>query len=123
MTKEVTKYSLPLTEVGAGFRVLLPEFGFDEPVTVFEKYGGARLLTICGSVITIFRTSTLAMRVTILQRKWMSGVMRPLSSRADLGPRVSCSTSRTLSVKSRSSMTNPGIFKVPARFESALLSR
>lgn len=40
MTKEVTKYSLPLTEVGAGFRVLLPEFGFDEPVTVFEKYGG-----------------------------------------------------------------------------------
>ena len=40
MTKEVLKYSLPLIDVCAGSKVVLPEFGFDEPVIVFEKYGG-----------------------------------------------------------------------------------
>lgn len=40
MIREETRYSLPLSEVGAGYKVLLPEFGFDEPLIVFEKYGG-----------------------------------------------------------------------------------
>ena len=40
MTKKETKYSLPLIEVCVGSKVMLPEFGFDEPVIVFEKYGG-----------------------------------------------------------------------------------
>lgn len=40
MTEEVLKYSPPLIDVCVGNKVLLPEFGFDEPVIVFEKYGG-----------------------------------------------------------------------------------
>ena len=40
MTKEVTKYSPPLIDVCEGDKVLLPEFGFDEPVIVHKKYGG-----------------------------------------------------------------------------------
>lgn len=40
MTEEVQTYSMPFCCVDVGHKVILKDFGFDEPLTVFKAYQG-----------------------------------------------------------------------------------